>query len=199
MAGIILCVGLALVLPEEVPLEVEFLIVVLVGGRLWLARSAGGFTGARQGPALTGKALIRQQPLTACRLPRQSVAPFILRMAGMALDPVPVDLVTGHLRVQCLPEVDVFHRLPGGGFPAVALPAVDPLGDALAQILAVGKQLHLAGLGKQAQPLNGRQHLHAVVGGALKTLRMLLAVMLVDKDNAKTSRTGIAQATAIGI
>ena len=41
-------------------------------------------------------------------------------------------------RVEPLPELDILHRLLVGGAPAVALPAVDPLRDAVAQILAVG-------------------------------------------------------------
>lgn len=107
--------------------------------------------------------------------------------------------MTGHLRVQGFPQVHILDRFLGGGLPAVSLPTVDPLSDPLAQVLAVGKQFHLAGFGQQAQPFHGGQHLHTVVGGVLKTLSLLLAVVLVDQDNAEPSRTGITEATAIGI
>jgi hypothetical protein len=49
------------------------------------------------------------------------VAAFVVGVAGVAFDPVPVDFVMGGGGVELLPEVGVF------GAPAVAFPAGDPL------------------------------------------------------------------------
>lgn len=47
--------------------------------------------------------------------------------------------------VEALPQLDILDRLLVGGAPAVALPAVDPAGDALADILAVGGEVDTQG------------------------------------------------------
>ena len=69
---------------------------------------------------------------------RQLIGAFVLGVAGVALDPVPAHLVRLQRGVEPLPQLGILHRLLVGGAPAVALPAVDPAGDALAHILAVG-------------------------------------------------------------
>ena len=61
-------------------------------------------------------------------------------MAGMAVDPVPVHLVTRRAPLEPLPQVDVLDRLLVGGAPAVLLPAVDPAGDAVLEVFAVGME-----------------------------------------------------------
>jgi hypothetical protein len=58
------------------------------------------------------------------------------RVAGMALDPVPGNLVAFDRLVQRLPQLGVLHRLLVGGLPAVPLPAVNPAGDAVLHIFA---------------------------------------------------------------
>ena len=69
-------------------------------------------------------------------LARQFIGALVVIMAGMALDPVPADLVAMERRIEPLPEFDVLHRLLVGGLPAIALPAVDPFGDAVAADIA---------------------------------------------------------------
>ena len=68
-------------------------------------------------------------------------------------------------RVEPLPEVDVLDRLPVGGLPAVPLPALDPAGDAAAQILRVGVEIDRRRPLQRLQRRDRRHQLHAVVGG----------------------------------
>src|SRR5574343_1576709 len=77
----------------------------------------------------------------------QCIGPLVARGTGVALDPVPFDAVSrrGHQTVQLLPEVHVLDRLFVSRAPALGLPAVDPLGDALAHVLAVQVAGHGAG------------------------------------------------------
>jgi hypothetical protein len=63
-------------------------------------------------------------------------------MAGMALDPAPVHLVALDRGVEPLPQVHVLDRLLVCGLPAVALPAVNPLRDAVVDVFAVGMQFY---------------------------------------------------------
>ena len=65
-------------------------------------------------------------------------------VAGMAAHPVPFDPVRRGGRLQPLPQIDILHRLFVGGAPAASLPRRQPAGDAVAQVLAVGVELHLA-------------------------------------------------------
>src|SRR5258708_496511 len=73
--------------------------------------------------------------------PRQLVDALVLGVAGMAFDPMPAHLMLAECRLKPLPEVDVLHRLAIGRLPAVLFPAVNPAGDAAAQILAVGVEI----------------------------------------------------------
>ena len=62
-------------------------------------------------------------------------------VAGVAPDPMPAHLVRLQRGVEALPQLGVLDRLLVGGTPAVLLPAVDPPGDALADILAVSGEI----------------------------------------------------------
>src|SRR5918996_1300217 len=70
------------------------------------------------------------------------VGPLVLWMPGVAFDPAPVDVVPRPRLLEPLPEVGILYGLPVGRAPAVPLPAVDPTGDPVPEIRAVGKQLH---------------------------------------------------------
>ena len=59
--------------------------------------------------------------------------------------------------VEATPEVVVLDRLLVGGAPAVALPIVDPAGDAAAQILRIGVQVDVAGAAQRFERRDGRQ------------------------------------------
>src|SRR5262247_3421408 len=62
------------------------------------------------------------------------VRPLVLRMAGVALHPMPLDLMLSPQLVELAPQVLVLHRLLVGGAPAAPLPAVDPGGDAVLDV-----------------------------------------------------------------
>src|SRR5271165_1400046 len=85
-------------------------------------------------------------------------------MTGMTAYPNPGDVVRSRGGFEPLPQINVLHRLFVGGDPASALPAVDPLGDAIAQILAIAVEPHPARALQSFQSRNCRRHLHTVVG-----------------------------------
>src|SRR5258707_11909195 len=124
-------------------------------------------------------------------------------MAAVTPHPDPVDLVRRARGVEALPQLDILHRLLVGGAPAVLLPAMDPLGDAVTHVDAVGEKAHAARSLQRLQSLDGRHQLHAVVGGgritagefafAAPSLRLLDA-----EDRAPAARSGISAAGAIG-
>jgi hypothetical protein len=60
------------------------------------------------------------------------VATFVARVARVTLHPMPVDLVDRNRRVESPPQIFILHRLLRLGFPAVAFPAAQPFGDAIA-------------------------------------------------------------------
>ena len=86
-------------------------------------------------------------------------------MPGMALDPMPVDLVAGGRRIQLPPQVRIFHRFPGLGQPAKSFPTGHPFGDAVPHIFRVREKLHRAGPFEGVERFNGRLQFHAVVRG----------------------------------
>ncbi len=74
---------------------------------------------------------------------------------------MPVDVVALLRLVEALPQLGVLHRFLVGGAPAVALPAVDPCGDAVVDLLAVGVQDALVGRENLSEICFGRFHFRA--------------------------------------
>src|ERR1035441_8294797 len=72
------------------------------------------------------------------------VAAVVVGVVGVTLGPGPGSLMAVHLLVERLPQVLIDDRFFGGCKPALALPAVDPGGDAVLDILGVGDHLHFA-------------------------------------------------------
>ena len=66
------------------------------------------------------------------------IAAVVIGMIGVAFGPLPDSLMAADLFVEILPEVLVLDGLLVFGAPVVALPGVDPLGDALADVFAIG-------------------------------------------------------------
>lgn len=56
----------------------------------------------------------------------QTVAPFILRVTGVSLDPDDLHLMAAQLGEQLFPQIGVERRFAVGFFPATLFPAVDP-------------------------------------------------------------------------
>src|SRR5260370_40392611 len=85
-------------------------------------------------------------PLLPRRHSGQFVGAVVVVVGGVAFGPGPGGFVAADGFIQLAPEVAVHHRLSGAGDPALALPAVDPLGDAVLHVLGIGNHFDLAGL-----------------------------------------------------
>ena len=119
----------------------------------------------------------------------------------MALDPAPFNLVScgRHHMVQRLPQLHVFDRLLGCGTPPLGLPAVDPLGDAFANIFAVQIQGHFARSLEGLQTLDHGGQLHAVVGGAQLAAKEFMHMFARLQAHTPAPGAWIAFAGTIGI
>ena len=141
----------------------------------------------------------RLQPRHRDALARQLVGALVLVVAGVALDPVPAHLMLVQRGVQPLPEVDILDRLLVGGPPAVPLPAMDPAGDALMDILAVGVEIDGARLLQGFQRRDRRHQFHAVVGGMRLAALQFFFDLAEFQDRAPAARPRIARAGAVGV
>src|SRR5581483_8476086 len=145
---------------------------------------------SRRGPA----ALMRLEAFVG-----QAVRRLVAGVAGMALDPAPVDLVARGRRVQPLPQVLVLHRFLVGGAPAAGLPARQPFVEALLDVDRVGVERHRAGLAQRLQGGDRRHHLHAVVGGERFAATEFFLVAVPLQQGAPAAGARIAAAGAVGI
>ena len=119
-------------------------------------------------------------------------------MAGMALHPVPDDFVTARGQVERLPELTVLYRLLLAGLPAVPLPAMDPFGDAVHDVFAVGIEVDSAGLLQRIERGDGGKQFHAVVGCLGLAARQFLGHAAVAQHCAPAAGPGIAGAGTVG-
>src|SRR6202171_2428360 len=132
-------------------------------------------------------------------IPRQLIGALVGVVAGVALDPMPAHLMLVQRCVEALPQVDVLDRLFVRGAPAVLLPAIDPAGDALTHILAVGVEIDRAGLFEGFQRRDRRHQLHAVVGGVRLAALQFLFDVAEFQDRTPAAGAGIARTSAIGV
>lgn len=116
----------------------------------------------------------------------------------MALDPFPFHLVALNGLIQPLPQIDIFDRFFVGGFPTAFLPVMDPTGDALAHVLAVGAERHGAGHGQRFQRHDRRHHFHAVIGGQTESFAEGFFRLLIAQYRAVATGAGVAKAGAVG-
>ncbi len=119
----------------------------------------------------------------------------------MAFDPAPLNSMsrTGHYMVQRLPQLDVFDRLLGCGTPAFGFPAVDPLGDAFANVFAVQIKRDLARPLERFETFNHGREFHAVIGGTQFAAKEFVDMLARLQANAPASRTRVALASPIGM
>ena len=80
----------------------------------------------------------RTIPLTLNPMKQSKNKPRIRQAVGF--NPFPFDLMLPQCSIKTLPEIDIFYWFFVCGFPATFFPVMDPLGDTLADILAVGTQ-----------------------------------------------------------
>src|SRR5262249_45062466 len=117
----------------------------------------------------------------------------------MAAHPMPAHRVMRKRVIEALPQVGVLHRLPVGGLPAIALPAVDPGHDAVAEILAVGMDVDRAGPLERLERRARGPQLHPVVGGVRLAGLDLGGVIAPLQNRAVSAGSGIAGAGAVGM
>ena len=143
---------------------------------------------------------ILRQILPGRAAPGQLVAALVLRMAGVAAQPLEGDLVGLEQGHEPHPEVHVLDGLLVALDPGMPDPAGKPaLLDGVAQVLRVGMESDLAGLRQEVQSVDGRQDLHAVVGGVGEAAVDLLAGLgaLQGEDGGPPAGAGIAEAGAV--
>ncbi len=127
----------------------------------------------------------------------QFIGPLVFGVARVALHPVPGDVMRREGRIQPLPQLHILHRLLVGGFPAIALPAVNPLGDAVFDVGRVHMHLHLAGPLEGFKRRDGAHEFHAVVGGLGFAAGKFLARAVEGKNGAPAAGAGISRTRAI--
>ena len=119
----------------------------------------------------------------------------------MTLDPAEGDAPPGDQAVERLPKLPVQDGAAVRLLPAAALPAEDPLRDAVLQILAVRREHDRLSLGQMAQRLDRRHHLHAVVRrrriAARKRLHLFSRTHDAGCPAARTVRVAKARAVRI--
>src|SRR4029079_18393671 len=93
----------------------------------------------------------------------------------------------------------ILHRLSVSCAPAVLLPALDPAGDAAAEIVRVGIELHVGRRLQRIERLDRGDQLHAVIGGHLLAAFDLLAMRTGCEDRAPTAGPRIAGTGAVGM
>jgi hypothetical protein len=84
---------------------------------------------------------------------------------GVALHPLPLQLMVRQSGIELAPKVFVFHGLLRSRFPAALFPLMDPLRDAVLHVLGVDLDPDAARLFDRFQPLDHSRHFHAVVRG----------------------------------
>src|SRR3546814_16709638 len=103
-------------------------------------------------------------------------------MAGMALDPMPVDAMPLGGVEQPLPQLGILDRLPGGRPPSIPAPAMYPLGDAVADIDAVGGADDVAGPLQLFLAPDRTKELHAIFGRLCLPARPLLLMVSLSSS-----------------
>jgi len=117
----------------------------------------------------------------------------------MPFNPTPIDLVGGPELVQCTPKILVLNWFLGLGPPAILLPAFDPKGDAVSEVLGVGIKLHGAGFLEGLESLDGRRQFHSVVGGLRCYTAQGTGELSVSQYGGPSARAGIPMAAAVGV
>src|SRR6478735_6839953 len=120
-------------------------------------------------------------------------------MAAVAFDPVPLNPVRLGGVEQLLPQLGILDRLLVRRAPAVAAPAVDPLGDPVADVIAVRIERDPARLLEGLQRANRRDQLHSVVGRRRLATADLAFLVAYAQQRGPAARTGIPAARSVRI
>ena len=115
----------------------------------------------------------------------------------MALDPEPGDIMLLLCRIQALPQLSILNRLFVGGFPAVALPAIDPFADPVFDIDAVGREFDIAPLLQRFKRADRRHQFHLVVGGDRLAAPEFFAMEPRNKNGTPPAWPWVARARTV--
>src|SRR5438046_8727765 len=88
---------------------------------------------------------------------------MVARRLGMPFHPVPDNVMLCGCIIKRPPQIRVLYRLTGAGFPAIALPGVNPSLDTLFHVLRIGVDLDGPPPIKANQRADHRGELHPIV------------------------------------
>ena len=103
-----------------------------------------------------------------------------------------------NLGIEQLPEIGILDRFFIRCLPAIALPAVNPLVDALQDVLRIGVNLPANRALQRLNGADGSHQLHAVVGGCFLATPEFFFFVPSAQDRSPAARAGVPLAGAIG-
>ena len=127
----------------------------------------------------------------------EDIGAFVVDMAGMPAHIVPADARGDHGN-ECFPEIAVFDRGAGAGFPAVFLPAVDPLGDTVDEVLAVGVDMDGVCIGGGTETHECAGEFHPIIGGVGSSAAVFVADGTVDNNSSPAAAARVAGTGTVG-
>src|SRR5690606_13558846 len=139
--------------------------------------------------------------LDPCRLRSvagEAIDAFVFRVPGVALDPLPRDLVRRGRRDQFVPKIFIADRLLARVEPALLLPSGNPLRHPVDDVAAVGMDGDLARLDQRLEAADHGGHLHPIVGRVRLASAQLLFVLAHSQQRRPATRSWIALAGAVG-
>ena len=128
----------------------------------------------------------------------QCVNAIVFRVPAVTFHPMPFDSVRCGGLDEVLPKIGILHRLLVRRLPTVALPIVDPLGDSVANVVAVRVEGDAAGPLQRLEGLDRCKELHLVIGGKRLTAHQFPFLVTHAQQGRPAAGTGITAASAVG-
>lgn len=129
----------------------------------------------------------------------ERIGSLVTGVAGMAFDPVPINLMWQACAIQSLPQINIFNWLLAGGFPAAQFPACQPFEYAGAHVHRVGVERHGTGLFQGFERHDRSHHFHAVVGGGWLAAAELADAAAKDHFCAPAAGAWVTTAGTVGM
>src|SRR5690606_14401986 len=120
-------------------------------------------------------------------------------MSIVTTHPAPLDLVAFLRSIQSLPQICIFNRFPGSGFPATCFPAMYPLTDTLLYILTVGMHDHFTRAIKDIQRFDHSTQFHTIISRREFAAKDFLLVFTHDQQCSPATTPRVSFAGTIGI
>lgn len=131
-------------------------------------------------------------------LVRKLVGLLVAGFSGVSLYPAPLDVELPAETVELLPELAVLDGRLRGRHPVFLFPTVDPLGDAVLDVAAVGVNDDGAGTADELQSFDDGREFHLVVGDVRRTAENFLRVGAPYEIGSPTADPGVALGCAVG-